>query len=932
MKKLFLSLVLVSVILPLSIQAASKDKAAPTPLPTSKMLYPVPGTPQRTNSFPVSMATSPDGKYVAVLNAGFGTRESGYAQSIAVLEVATGKLTDFPDQRFNPKTKQDYFYGIAFNSKGSELYVSVVSNTDPTGAKEGNLGNGIAVYSFADGKLTPSRFLKIPLQPLAVGMKYPEAARKWAGNKAIPGPAGIAVIPSAQGERLLVANNLADDAVLMDAASGAILNTFDLSVSSYLPAAFPYAVVASHDGHRAWISLWNTSAVAELDLDAAKVTRMIQLERDVPVAGRPSAHASALALTPDDKWLFVALANRDIIIAISTSEQQSGLRFNAELPGEKAFGAFPTALALDDAGQRLYVANASTNSVGVYEFCATCTAKPKEPKALGFIPTQWYPTAVAVVGGKLIIASGKSTGTGPNNAKGEPGTRKSFTYVGNLIYGSVASIPTNEIPKQLKEWTAQVSKSNLLIGTPRKLDFTASGHPSTPIRHVIYVIKENRTYDQVLGDLGSGNGDSSLTMFGEAITPNQHKLARQFGVLDNFYDSGEISGNGHVWSTAAITSDYTERTWELNYRNNQRSYDYEGEVVGEFPLVQGIPNVDSPGSGYLWTNAAKSGLRYRHYGEFVNTTWCTDAVAQNSPASTGHSATSCAHPTVKKGEPLPEGMGSTPGVASPWPWAVPRIAGNMATMPELVDHFDPNFADFRLEYPDQYRADEFLREFAGFVSAREKNDAEHELPNLVVLRFPNDHTAGTKPGMPSPRASLADNDLALGRLVEAVSHSPYWDDTAILVLEDDAQDGPDHVDAHRSIALVISKYSPHSEKPFVESRFYTTVNMIRTLEDLLGMPPMNQNDAHAAPIDGLFRGKGDQPPYTADYRNRENGVLYEINPEKGPGAKASAKMDFSVADRAPAAKLNQVLWRAMKGSQPMPKPVHAVIPDTKDRD
>ena len=931
MKKLFLSLVLVSVILPLSTQAASKDKAAPTPLPTSKMLYAVPGAPQRTNSFPVSMATSPDGKYVAVLNAGFGTRESGYAQSIAVLEVATGKLTDFPDQRFNPKTKQDYFYGIAFNSKGSELYVSVVSNTDPTGAKEGNLGNGIAVYSFADGKLTPSRFLKIPLQPLAVGMKYPEAAKKWAGNKAIPGPAGIAVIPGAQGERLLVANNLADDAVLMDAASGAILNTFDLSVSSYLPAAFPYAVVASHDGHRAWISLWNTSAVAELDLDAAKVTRMIQLERDVPVAGRPSAHASALALTPDDKWLFVALANRDIIIAISTSEQQSGLRFNAELPGEKAFGAFPTALALDDAGQRLYVANASTNSVGVYEFCATCTAKPKEPKALGFIPTQWYPTAVAVVGGKLIIASGKSTGTGPNNAKGEPGTRKSFTYVGNLIYGSVASISTNEIPRQLKEWTAQVLKSNLLTGTPRKLDFTASGHQSNPIHHVIYVIKENRTFDQLFGDLGAGNGDASLTMFGEEITPNQHKLARQFGVLDNFYDSGEISGNGHVWSTAAITSDYTERTWQLNYRNNQRSYDYEGEVVGELPLVQGIPNVDSPSSGYLWTNAAKTGLRYRHYGEFVNTTWCTDT-AQNSPATTGHSATACAHATVKKGEPLADGMGTTPGAPSPWPWPVPLIAGNQATMPELVDHFDPKFADFRLEYPDQYRADEFLREFSGFVSAREKQDAAHELPNLVVLRFPNDHTSGLKPGAPSPRASVADNDLALGRLVEAVSHSPYWDDTAILVLEDDAQDGPDHVDAHRSIALVVSKYSPRAEKPVVESRFYTTVNMIRTLEDLLGMPAMNQNDAHAAPIEGLFRGRGDQPPYTADYRNRDNGMLYEANPEKGPGAKASAKMDFSVADRAPAAKLNQVLWHAMKGSQPMPKPVHAVIPESKEDD
>jgi len=257
---------------------------------------------------------------------------------------------------------------------------------------------------------------------------------------------------------------------------------------------------------------------------------------------------------------------------------------------------------------------------------------------------------------------------------------------------------------------------------------------------------------------------------------------------------------------------------------------------------------------------------------------------------------------------------------------------NVATKPELVDHFDPNFADFRLDYPDQLRADEFLREFNRFVAARERGDSAHELPNLVVMRLPNDHTYGTRAGMPTPQASLKDNDLALGRVVEAVSHSPYWDDTAILVLEDDAQNGPDHVDAHRSIALVISKYAPRGNKPWVEHGFYTTVHMIRTIEDLLGLPPMSHNDAQAAPIAALFTGKGDQTPFVADRRHENNGGLFEVNAEGNKGAKQSSMLDFSTEDKADAAKLNAILWRATMGKRRMPKPKHTVFPASRDRD
>jgi hypothetical protein len=254
------------------------------------------------------------------------------------------------------------------------------------------------------------------------------------------------------------------------------------------------------------------------------------------------------------------------------------------------------------------------------------------------------------------------------------------------------------------------------------------------------------------------------------------------------------------------------------------------------------------------------------------------------------------------------------------------IGQDVATKPELANHFDPQFADFRLDYPDQLRADEFLNEFSTFVEAREKGQGE-ELPQFVILRLPDDHTAGTDPGMPKPEASVADNDLAVGRVVEAVSHSPYWDDTAIFILEDDAQDGADHVDAHRSTALVISKYAPGApSQPFVDHHFYTTVNMIHTMEVLLGLPPMNNNDAHAAVMAPLFSGAGDQAPFTADFRNRDNGLLYEVNPPRGPGAAQSARMDFTHADAADAQELNAILWHERMGDIPMPAPKHTVIP------
>jgi hypothetical protein len=292
----------------------------------------------------------------------------------------------------------------------------------------------------------------------------------------------------------------------------------------------------------------------------------------------------------------------------------------------------------------------------------------------------------------------------------------------------------------------------------------------------------------------------------------------------------------------------------------------------------------------------------------------------------------CQRTVVNKGEKLPPNVGDPHGSASPWPWPVPLLRESKATKAVLRGHYDPLFPEFETDYPDQLRADEFLNEFAGFVQARKEGKGT-ELPAFVLLYLPDDHTGGTRPGRPRPAASVADNDLALGRVADAVSHSAYWADTAIFVVEDDAQDGADHVDAHRSIAFVVSKYSPGSvEKPFVDSRFYTTVNMIHTIESLLGLPQMNQNDAYAPLMAPLFSGAGNQPPFAVDWSNRENGLIYQVNPAKGQGAKESAKMDFSRPDAANNVVLNRILWRDRKGNAPMPATKHTVFAQTAARD
>jgi DNA-binding beta-propeller fold protein YncE len=658
----------------------------------------------------------------------------------------------------------------------------------------------------------------------------------------------------------------------------------------------------------------------ELNLTTGKVLGKLALLPPKTDTGT-SSHPVSLALSPHDRILYVALANRDDVAQVRL--KGDGMRvariFSTRLPGQIYFGAIPDCVAVSPDGKTLYVADMGGDNVAVIHPFA------KRPVA-GFIPTEWLTTAVSVAGGDVYIATGKGKGTGPNDMAQAVAAHPSpfrphlnfyspGTYIPTLLHGSLATLSVREVDGNLADYTRQTMKSNMMDAEQKRIVFAVGGHP---IRHVIYIIKENRTYDQILGDLGAGNGDAALTMYGWKITPNEHRLALQFGVLDNFYDSGEVSGDGHVWSNAAITTDYTEYNWQQGYRGAERLYDFEGVVENRIPLKEGISNVDTPESGYIWGDLTAHDKTLYHFAEFIHSTYCNgktgQAATMNPRLGTPEAMHYCKRPYILQGQKIPAMYG---GGISKYPWKIPLLYKNTATMPQLVGHFDPNYPDFGLSFPDQLRVNEFLRHFRKWVAAVKAGKPD-PMADFVQLRLPNDHTAGTRPGMPTPQASVADNDLAVGRVVDAISHSPYWKNTAILILEDDAQNGADHVDAHRSTALVISKYSPHRAKPVVDSTFYTTASMLHTAEDLMGIPPMNNNDAFAPVMEEEFEGQGDQPPYNADYRNQKNGLIYTANTKHSYGAQASMKMDFQHEDKANPAILNVILWKQAMGKQPVP--------------
>jgi YVTN family beta-propeller protein len=534
-------------------------------------------------------------------------------------------------------------------------------------------------------------------------------------------------------------------------------------------------------------------------------------------------------------------------------------------------GSTPDALAIAPDGKTLFVANADNNSVAMVD-----VATPSRSQVKGFIPTGWYPTAVAVTpdGKRLLVGVGKGNQTKANAIATEKATERSkssaaptrpdrpFQYIGTTLSGSLAIVPVPD-DKALALYTETVYKNcpysdKLLTDAPypEKTAIPTKVGGRSPIKYVLYIIKENRTYDQVFGDLSRGNGDPSLVMFGRDVTPNHHKLAEEFVLLDNLYCNGHVSADGHPWSTMAYNTDYIARNWALTYSGRAGIHDDDGDLA-------------SAPSGYLWDACARAGLSYRSYGEYGR------RVSQ------------------------PDGSFKMDG-------AVPGLVGHMSP------YFGaPKPGGGRTRDPD--RAETFIEEFREF----EKNNT---LPRFMVMSLGEDHTTGTRPGTFTPRACVASNDIALGRIVEAISLSKYWPEIAIFVIEDDAQNGPDHVDAHRTVGLVVS---PYTKRKHLDSSQYSTVSMIRTIELILGLAPLSQFDAAARPMFASFTSKPDLTPYLPE---RPLIDVNEINSQTAYGADRSSKMDFHEYDKIDDFELNEILWRAIKGKDaPIPPAVRRAI-------
>jgi DNA-binding beta-propeller fold protein YncE len=700
--------------------------------------------------------------------------------------------------------------GLVWHPDGSKVYSA--------GAGQ----NNVQEFGVADGVLTPARTFQLPSMN----------GDTFAG--------GLAISPD--GKTLYVTRLFAMTVSAVDLDSGQVLKTESVS-------AEPYSALASADGRYVFVSIWGASRVAVLD------SRTLQTIDEI-VTGE---HPSAMALSADGRRVFVACASSSEVWVISTLSITAIEQISLSLyPGAPATST-PNSVALSPDGQTLLVAVADNNAVAVVD-----VSNSVRSSVGGFIPAGRYPTGAIFSrdGRHIFILSGK----GP--APAAIATHGSWE---NRLLGSIADVPTPDrttLADQTRKVYSLTPYSDAILLTPASAPIgspipgTVGG--TTPIKYVFYVIRENRTYDQILGDMPQGNGDPRLALFGNDVTPNAHALAQNFVLFDNFYVDADVSYNGHPFSTAAYATDFIEKLWQTGY-GGRRAGPYLAEGGGFLRNPYG--NITAPPLGYIWDYAQRQGIGVRSYGEFV----------QNQTR-------------------LPNGDVTAVGM-------VPGLVGMVA----------PAYAGWDLGIRDSKRIDKWLEEFTAFQ--RDRN-----LPQLSIIRLANDHTNGSKPGAPTPRAMVADNDFALGRLVEAISNSPYWKESVILSLEDDAQSGPDHVDSHRSVLLVAS---PFARREAIDHTLYTTSGVLRTIELILGLPPMSQYDAAATPLYGAFQGT----PNLAPFRHTDARIsLDEQNLPTAFGASASAAMDFSDADRAPEMLLNEIIWRSVKGpGSPMPPPRRTVL-------
>ena len=783
-------------------------------IPTGQRLTPA-GRHVEVNDRPLGLALSPDGtRLAAVTGSNFAPR------ALHLIDTAGARVTQ-------TIPLGNSFAGVAFSADGRNLYVGG--------------GDAHDVKFFAAG---PCGFAET-------------ASVKLAGAA----PSGLCLAPD--GATLWVALNLKHAVAAIDLATRTVT---EIAVGMH-----PYTTACTADGAKVYVTNWagrraragdttdelssivvdprtgipNTGTVSVIDARARAVTREIEV----------GLHPSGLALSPRGDRLYVANANSDTISVIDTKADAVVASIGVR-PGAKApIGSSPNALAVSPDGKTLYVANGANNALAVVDLAA------HPARVAGFIPTGWFPAAVAAAqGGRAVwVASGYGFGSVAPAAGG--GAGRSYKDRAGVV--SLIELPATA---QLATFSRQVAANNRLLAAGEKpaAQNPIPMHlgPPSPIRHVFYIIKENRTYDQVLGDLPQANGDAALVQFGREVTPNHHALVEEFVLLDNFYSPADQSALGHRWCTQGYVSD-----WLFKYGNGRNDAN---------------PMLFAPNE-FLWDNARRHGLAVRSYGE--------RGTNQISPANASF-------------RDIYDGWRAGKMTVEIKPRTF--IAG-------LKGVYHPSYPAFGGSIPDQVRADIFLAEFREF----EKNG---NLPRLSILLLPNDHTNGTSPGLPTPRAAVADNDLALGRIVEAISQSRYWRESAIFVVEDDAQNGVDHVAGHRTVAMLIS---PWVKRKTVDSRFYTTINLYRTIEQILGLPPQNQFDLAAEPMFACFAGKPDATAYQA-LPNRV--PLDQINPplkvlrgQARQDALASQRMDFSEPDAAPEDQLNRIVWRATRGDTPYPR-------------
>ena len=768
-------------------------------LPNGWKLTPV-GKMLPVGDLPLNIAVSHSGKMLAVTNNG---------QSDQTIQLIDSERFEILDSVVIAKG----WLGLTFSKDEKSLYAS------------GGNDNWIMKYQIKNRKLVPEDTLIL--------------GKPW------PNPISVAGIAVDERKQMLYA-------VTKESNSLYLFDLKEKKVKKQIPlGGEAYTCLLSDDGKMLYISCWGCNKVVLFDTREQRVTGSI------PVGDHPND----LCQTKNGKYLFVSNANDNSVSVISIEKNREIEILNTALYPNTPSGSTPNSLALSEDEKTLFIANADNNCLAVFD-----VSDPGNGKSKGFIPAGWYPTCVRVVKNTVYVTNGKGLTSKPNPYGPSPLSKKSgaiyqkgiqksvkIQYIGGLFTGTLASIPVPD--EALLKTYSQAVYNNTPFSKEKEM--VSSGEPgnpipnrigdSSPIKHIFYIIKENRTYDQVLGDIPEGNGDNSLVLFGKKITPNQHALTKQFVLLDNFYVDGEVSADGHNWTMGAYATDYLEKNWPTSYGGRGGAYDSEG-----------IRTIANNKQGFLWDFCKRFGASFRTYGEFISDR-------------------------------------DTPNI------------------PVLKDHYCHNYSGFNLGVRDTFRFSMWKHDFDSLLIAG-------NVPNLNTIRFGNDHTAGLKAGSPTPFASVADNDLAVGLFVEYLSHSPIWKESVVLIVEDDAQNGPDHVDAHRSPAYVAGGFV---KQGFVDHTMYSTSSMLRTIELILGLPPMSQYDASAEPLWRCFDQSAIHPPF------RSVPSLIDLNLKNtavNKLSKLSARFDFNKEDRIPDDQFNMVLWGAVRGLNSIcPAPVHAAF-------